>query len=519
MSGMYAIVKLREMGLTHRVFERGKDVGGTWYWNRYPGARCDVQSTDYSYSFSPELEQEWSWSEKYATQTEILRYLDHVADRFDLRRSITFNCEVTAARWNEDDKRWTIETNQGETLDARFLMLATGALSKPNAADLPGTGRFRGPVYHTGSWPHESIDFTGQRVAVVGTGSSGIQSIPMIAAQAKSLFVFQRTPVYAMPAFNRPLDAEEVASRKRQAPERRRLNRKASFGVHAPDPLPSALDAPVEQRNALYEQRWQDGELSALVGTYADLLVDPAANETLAEFVRDKIRDIVEDPATAELLCPTSFPIGTKRPCLATGYYETFNQPHVRLIDLLTTPIEEATPTGLRIAGGEEIELEAIVLATGFDAVSGSFLAVPIVGRDDRTLRDKWQDGPESFLGLMVEGFPNLFTITGPLSPSVFSNMVVSIEQHVDLAMALIAEAHGRGASVVEPQREAERSWVERVAAIGSATLFPRANSWYMGANIPGKPRVLLAYIGGVGAYREECDSFVARDFEGLTFA
>lgn len=515
MSGMYAIVKLREMGLTHRVFEAGADVGGTWYWNHYPGARCDIGSLDYSYSFSPELEQEWVWSEKYATQSEILSYLNHVAKRFDLRRDVTFNTRVTAAEWDEHKLEWRVETDTGDSVRAQFLIMAPGALSKPNMPRFPGMETFAGPIYHTSAWPHGGVDFSGLTVGVIGTGSSGIQAIPPIADQAKSLTVFQRTAVYAMPAYNRPLDEREVAERKGRYGQAREANRNSGFGVAVPAPEPSALSVAEQQRTAHYEERWHAGDLTGLITAYADLLVDREANETLAAFVRSKIRSIVKDPVTAELLSPNSFPIGTKRPCLATDYYETFNKPHVKLVDLRATPITEITEHGVRTLE-QAYSFDALVFATGFDAVTGAFLSVDVRGIGGLSLRDKWADGPRSYLGLAVAGFPNLFTVTGPGSPSVFSNMVVSIEQHIDWITAYMDTLRRRGVRATEATVEAENEWVEHAAEVGATTLYPQADSWYMGANIPGKPRMLLAYIGGVGAYRALCDEVAEKGYPGF---
>lgn len=517
-SGLYAIHRLRAIGIEPRVFEAGDDIGGTWHWNRYPGARCDVGSLDYSYSFSPDLDQEWDWSEKYATQPEILRYIHHVADRFDLRRSITLNTRVIRAEWDSTDNDWIVSTDDGEAHRARFLLLAPGALSKPNAPNFPGIDRFGGPIYHTAAWPREGVDFTGQSVGVIGTGSSGIQTIPLIAEQARALTVFQRTPVYAMPAGNRALSPEERAAHKAHYPELREGNRHAGFGVVAPDPAPSALAADAGERDALYDERWHAGWLTGLVTAYADILTDRGANETLAEFVRDKIRATVADPRTADLLCPTTFPIGTKRPCLATGYYETFNAPHVSLVDLRATPITAIAEGGIE-TGDRDYPLDAIVFATGFDAVSGAFQAIDIRGRDGVSLADTWRDGPRSYLGIAVAGFPNMFTVTGPGSPSVFSNMVVSIEQHIDWIADYLHYLWAHGQDVTAASVAAQDDWVRHVAEVGEMTLYPQADSWYMGSNIAGKARTLLAYLGGVGAYRAICDDIKARGYPGFESA
>ena len=514
-AGLYQLYRLRGAGLSACVFETADGVGGTWYWNRYPGARCDVESMAYSYSFSPELEQEWTWTEKYPTQPEILSYVEHVADRFDLRRDITFSTRVESCVWDDDAGRWTVTTSS-ETVTAQFVIMATGCLSHSKAPEIPGADRFRGPIHHTGHWPHEGVDFSGQRLAVIGTGSSGIQSIPIMADQAAHTTVFQRTPNFSMPAGNRPLEEGEIADMKGRYPEFRQAQRESGFGVPVEPATESALATPEAERTAKYSAAWEKGNLVAVLGAYTDTLTDAAANDTAAEFVRGKIRETVDDPATAEKLSPRTFPFGTKRPCLDTGYYATFNKPNVDLVDLRETPLVEITETGVRTSGGE-VEADSIVFATGFDAMTGALNAIDIRGRDGLALRDKWADGPRTFLGLAVAGFPNLFTITGPSSPSVLSNMIVSIEQHVDWVTDLIEHLRQRGLDRVEPTAAAEDEWVEHVRVVGDATLFPTADSWYMGSNVPGKPRVFMAYVGGVGPYREQCDAIAAEGYRGFT--
>ena len=515
-AGLYQLYRLRELGLTTRVFETGDDVGGTWYWNRYPGARCDIQSLSYSYSFSPELEQEWEWSEKYPTQPEVLRYLNHVADRFDLRRHITFRTRVTTAHWDDSAGRWQVETDTGESVSAQFLIMATGCLSASKLPEVPGLERYEGRTHHTARWGKEEIRFDGLRVAVIGTGSSGIQSIPIIAQQAAELTVFQRTPNFSVPAGNRPLGDDEVATMKANYREWRQAQRVSGYGVPSEAPTEMALAASPEDRAVAYEAGWARGEIVGLISCYADILIDQAANETAAEFARTKIRSVVRDPHTAEALSPRTFPIGTKRICLDTGYYETFNQPNVRLVDLRATPLTEFTPGGLRTSEAE-YEFDAIVFATGFDAMTGALAAIEIRGRDDALLADEWRAGPRTYLGISVAGFPNLFTITGPLSPSVLSNMVVSIEQHVEWVADCIEHLRASGLGVIEATPEAEAGWVQHVAEVGAVTLFPQANSWYMGANVPGKARVFLPYLGGVGVYRELCDGVAASGYQGFT--
>jgi cation diffusion facilitator CzcD-associated flavoprotein CzcO len=514
-SGLYQLYRLREAGLSTRVFEAGDGVGGTWYWNRYPGARCDIQSLSYSYSFSPELEQDWEWTEKFPTQPEVLRYLNHVADRFDLRRDITFSTRVTSAYWDEAEARWTVTTDTGEVVTAQFVIMATGCLSASKLPEVPGLERYQGRTHHTAHWGKDEVRFDGLRVAVIGTGSSGIQSIPIIASQAADLTVFQRTPNFSMPALNRPLSPAEVAEMKANYREWRQAQRTSGYGVPREPATESALAVSKQERDAAYQAGWEEGDLVSLAGAFLDVLIDPAANETAAEFVRAKIRSVVTDPAVAEMLSPRTFPIGTKRPCLDTGYYETFNQPHVHLVDVRTTPLAEFTSTGLRTSDAA-YEFDAIVFATGFDAMTGALKAIDIRGRDGQVLADEWRGGPRNYLGIAVAGFPNLFTITGPGSPSVLSNMVVSIEQHVEWVTDCIGHLRAGGFAAIEATPEAEAGWVQHVAEVGAMTLFPVADSWYMGANVPGKPRVFLPYLGGVGVYRELCDGVAANGYQGF---
>jgi len=515
-AGLYQLYRLRELGLRTRVIEGADDVGGTWYWNRYPGARCDVQSLSYSYSFSPELEQEWEWTEKYATQPEILRYLNHVADRFDLRRDITFSTRVTAAHYDEHAARWTVTTDAADKIDAQFLIMATGCLSASKLPEVPGLERYRGRTHETARWGQQEVRFDGLRVGVIGTGSSGIQAIPIIAEQAAELTVFQRTPNFSMPAGNRALTGEEVARTKANYRAFRAAQRNSRAGIPAEPATESALATTQEERNAKYEAGWQKGDLVSLGGSYIDILLDPAANETAAEFIRAKIRAVVTDPEVAETLSPRTFPFGTKRPCLDTGYYETFNRPNVHLVDLRKTPLVEFTQTGIRTSA-EHYELDAIVFATGFDAMTGALGAIDIKGRNGVALSSRWSAGPRNYLGVAMAGFPNLFTITGPLSPSVLSNMVVSIEQHVDWITDCIAHLRRTGYHAVEATTEAEDAWVKHVAEVGAFTLFPQADSWYMGANVPGKPRVFMPYVGGVPEFRQKCDEVAANGYEGFT--
>jgi cyclohexanone monooxygenase len=517
LAGLYAHHRLRQLGLTLRGYEAAADVGGTWWWNRYPGARCDVESMDYCYSFSPELEQEWTWSERYATQPEILRYVNHVADRFDLRRDVRFETRVSAAAWDEAAQRWHIVTDHGERVSAQFCIMAVGCLSAAKRPEVEGVDTFRGPTFHTGQWPHEGVDFTGMHVGVIGTGSSGIQSIPLIAQQATHLTVFQRTPNFTMPAKNAPLDPASVSVRKARYREHRQAMRESRAGVLVPAPGESALRVDAEARQARYESAWESGTLYGMVAAFNDLLVDRDANETAAEFARARIGDIVDDPEVAERLSPRNHPFGTKRPCLDTGYYATYNRDNVTLVDVRSTPIVEITPTGIRTTSDEH-PLDAIVFATGFDAMTGPLLGPDITGVGGRSLREKWAAGPRTFLGIATAGFPNLFTVTGPGSPSVLVNMAVAIEQHVEWIADCIAYMRERGLASIDATVEAEDTWVDHVNQVASHTLFPTANSWYMGANVPGKPRVFMPYIGGFPRYTETCDTVAADGYRGFTF-
>jgi cyclohexanone monooxygenase len=517
-AGMYMLHRLRGQGFSVRVYEQGGDVGGTWYWNRYPGARCDVESMQYSYSFSEELQQAWNWSERYAPQPEILKYANHVADRFDLRSDIQLNTRVDRAAFNESTSRWSVTTSGGKTVTAKYVVLATGCLSNARMPDIKGLKDFSGKVYHTGHWPHEPVDFTDLRVGVIGTGSSAIQSVPIIARQARQLTVFQRTPNFSIPARNAPLTVEEREAFRAKYPEIRRFAREeARNGIYTEMPDRGALDDGDNERRSKYEARWNRGGLT-FMSVYNNLAIDKAANDTAADFVREKIADIVRDPETARLLQPNNHPIGSKRICIDTDYFATFNRPNVALVDIRSNPIEEITANAVR-TGGRDYEVDALVLATGFDAMTGSVAKIDICGRDGQTLNQKWAEGPKIYLGLMSAGFPNLFIITGPGSPSVLSNMIVSIEQHVDWIADCIAWMRDRGLVTMEANKDAEDKWVAHVNEVAHTTLYPQANSWYMGANIPGKPQIFMPYIGGVGAYRQICNDVAAKGYEGFAVA
>ena len=514
-AGMYMLHRLRGQGLTARVFEQGGDVGGTWYWNRYPGARCDVESMQYSYSFDDELQQQWDWSERYAPQPEILKYAGHVADRYELRRDIQFDTRVDRAAFDEGANRWSVATSDGKTVTARYVVLATGCLSNARMPDIKGLAGFKGGVYHTGHWPHQQVDFTGQRVAVIGTGSSGIQAVPVIAAQASHLTVFQRTANFSIPARNAALTAEEREAFRAKYPEIRRFAREeARNGIYTELPDRGALDDGDNERRAKYQARWSRGGLT-FMAAYNNLALDKAANDTAADFVRGKIAEIVEDPQTAKLLQPNNHPIGSKRICIDSDYFATFNRPNVTLVDIKSDPIQEIMPHAVRTSA-KDIEVDALVLATGFDAMTGSVAKIDIRGRNGQTLNQKWAEGPKTYLGLMSAGFPNLFIITGPGSPSVLSNMIVSIEQHVEWITDCIAFMRDSGLDGMEAKQDAEDRWVAHVNEVAHTTLYPQANSWYMGANIPGKPQIFMPYIGGVGAYRQICNDVAAKGYEGF---
>ena len=517
-SGLYLLHRLRTLGFTTRVLDSAGDVGGTWYWNRYPGARCDIPTTDYSYSFDPELERAWTWSEKYATQPEILSYLQFVADRYDLRRDITFSTRVTSAAWDEAAGRWLVRTDQGEEISCQFYVMASGCLSLPKPPEIAGHDRFRGEVYFTSTWPHEGVDFTGKRVAVIGTGSSGIQSIPLIAAQASQLTVFQRTANFSIPARNGPPSPDRLAALETDRVAYRDAAKLSRAGVPTEVTDIAGAYATDEVRRQRFDAAWEAGELIEILGVFSDLLLNETANGVVAEMIREKIRAVVVDPETAEALCPKDHPFGSKRPCLDTNYFQTYNLPHVRLVDLRQHPIVSITESGIETTD-ESLEFDAIVYATGFDAMTGPVVAVDIKGRDGVSLKEKWADGPSTYLGLTTVGFPNFFTITGPGSPSVLSNMAVSIEQHVEWVAGCLDDLRARGFHTIEPTPLAEAGWNQHVDDGASITLYPTANSWYMGANVPGKPRAFLPYVAGVDVYRAACDEVVARDYLGFSLA
>ncbi|HEY4410661.1 MAG TPA: NAD(P)/FAD-dependent oxidoreductase [Acidimicrobiia bacterium] len=513
-AGLYMLHRLRTLGLSARVFDRAAGVGGTWYWNRYPGARCDVESLHYSYSFDPDLEREWNWTERYAAQPEILAYANHVADRFGLRDGIRLETAVRSAAFDEATGAWTVETDPGGAVTARFLVLATGCLSDAQVPAIPGLETFAGHRYHTGRWPHEGVDFTDQRVAVIGTGSSGIQSIPAIAAEAAHTYVLQRTPNFSIPANNAPLDPSVLAKTQANYGELREKIWQSPlyFPVNFDDRGTMAI--PDDEFRAIVERRWERGGLGVAT-ICADILLNEEASERVAGIVREKIRAKVDDPAVAERLIPTTYPFGSKRLCLDTGYFETFNRHNVTLIDLRESPITGIVPEGVTTTDGT-IEVDAIVFATGFDAMTGTILRIPISGRGGLTIQEKWSGGPVTYLGLAVHGFPNLFTITGPGSPSVLTNMIPSIEQHVDWIADCLVYLDGQGLGTIEADEDAEKAWTDQVHALGDMTIFPKGNSWYMGRNIEGKPVGFMPFVGGAVLYRQICDGVAQAGYQGF---
>ena len=517
-AGLYAVYRLRERGLTYRAFERGGGVGGTWYWNRYPGASSDSESWVYAYTFSPALEQEWNWSCRFPPQTEILSYLEHVAERFDLKSQFDFNTRVEGVQFDEASQRWLVRTDQGETVSAQFVITAVGCLSAAQLPEIPGRETFKGDWYHTGEWPHQKVDFTGKRVGVIGTGSSGIQSVPLIAQEAAHLTVFQRTPNFSVPANNGPLSDERRAELKRDIRQIREFCKWSAIGQPYDMREAEALKTAPDALEAQLEADWQKGGFEWMFGSFKDLLVDPAANKLAADFVRRKIRETVQDPETARKLTPTDHYIGTKRLPLDNGYFDTFNRSNVSLVDLRETPIERITETGIRTSA-QDYPLDALVFATGFDALTGPLTRIDIRGRGGEALKTRWSKGPQTYLGVCTRGFPNLFMVTGPGSPSVLGNMPTSIEQHVDWICGAIDHLRAAGAQLIEPTAQAEEQWGAHVKELADATLFTKVDSWYMGANIPGKPRVFLPYIGGFGTYRKLCEDIAAKGYEGFAIA
>jgi cyclohexanone monooxygenase len=515
-SGLYLLHRLRdELGLSVKVVEKADDVGGTWYWNRYPGARCDSESHIYCYSFDEELLDEWKWSKRYPEQPEILEYLRFVADRLDLRPDIDFGTEVTAATFDEGAGEWVVRTDDGSSVRCQFFVPAVGCLSKPFVPDFDGIDSFEGETYHTARWPHDPVDFEGKHVGVVGTGATGIQVIPKVAPRAEHLTVFQRTPNYAVPARDRPLDDEDWAEIQEHYDEIMEKRRRTSGGYPFASARETAADLSTEELEELLEPRWKEGGFR-FRDTFEDLMVNPETNEKVSEYVRERIREAVDDPDLAEKLVPSDQYYGAKRPPLHTDYYETFNRDDVSLADVREAPIERITPVGVRTTDAE-YELDMLVFATGFDAMTGTLLEMDIRGRDGTTLAEKWADGPRTYLGLGVRGFPNMFTITGPQSPSVLSNMPTSIEAHVEWVSDAIGRFVAEGVPFVEPTAAAEEAWTDHNREVAESTLYTTADSWYRGKNIPDKPTVFTPYVGGVGVYNETIREVEEKGYEGFT--
>jgi cyclohexanone monooxygenase len=513
-AGLYAIHRFRRLGLTVRAFEKGDGVGGTWYWNRYPGARCDVESIFYSYNFSEDLHREWEWTERYPSQPEILAYLNHVADRFDLRSDIELETLVTSVEFDDTSELWTVNTDRGSHV-ARFVVMATGCLSTAYNPNFPGQDTFRGEIYSTSSWPHDGVDFHDKKVAVIGTGSSGIQSTPQIAKDAEHLYVLQRTPQYSIPAWNAPIPPETRAFAKEGHATLQRLVNESHVGIPFRPREVAAKDEEPETLRKNLEDSWATGGYTMALA-YPDLILDEESNQLVAEFVAEKIREKVHDPEVAEKLIPKTYPFAAKRLCVDTGYFEMYNRDNVTLVDVNASPIDRITETGIVLSNAEAIEVDAIVFATGFDAMTGSLLRANISGRHGRQLADAWAEGPTTYLGLMIPEFPNLFTVTGPGSPSVLSNMVPSIEFHIDWIAETISALRSAGARSIEANPDAAREWTTHVDEISQGTLYPRAGSWYMGANIPGKKKGFIPYAGGTVAYREIVAAKVAENYSGF---
>lgn len=514
--GLYAVHRLREMGLSLHAIEAGGGVGGTWYWNRYPGARCDVMSIDYSYSFSEEIMQEWTWSEVFATQPEILAYANFVAAKLDLMRSYSFNTRATKIAFDDQREIWTVKTDTGCVYEVKYLVMATGPLSMPKPLDIPGANQFRGDIYQAQKWPHKPVDFSGKRVGLIGVGSTGIQITPVVAGQCEHLTVFQRTPSFTLPAKTHPLDPEFVAQIKANYPHLRRIARSTFTGGIRPVSTRPFYSVTPAERQKLMEDAWKEGGLM-FMGLFSDILFHEKANEEVAEFVRGKISQIVEDPATAEKLKPRGYPIFARRPCLDTNYYETFNRANVSLVDCVANPIQEITANGIRTAN-DEIALDIIIAANGYDALTGAMLAIDITGRNGASLHKHWASGPRSYLGLMMEGFPNLFMIAGANGPSALANFVILNEQNVDWTASCIAHLQKMGLSTIEPTAKAEERWMSSLNNLANASLYPKANTWYTGANVVGKPRGVPFYLGGLKRYLEECNAAL-EDFRHFRFS
>lgn len=514
-AGLRMVHRLTQDGLRVKGLEKAPEVGGTWYWNTYPGARCDVESVDYSYSFEPQLEQEWTWKERYATQPEILAYASFVADKLDVRRHFSFSTTVTAANWNEESGQWVISTDSGSTYSARFFIPAVGALSASNVPSFPGMHTFKGRTFHTGQWPREKVDFEGRRVAVLGTGSSGIQVVPLVAEQAADLYVLQRTPNYTMPANNRPLSPEETDRIKSEYAARRAKTAKQAGGLPYdthPEPLASLPAAEAERILAEY---WEQGGLAYGI-SFPDIRTNEQSNLVAAQYAAKRIKAIVKDPLLAEKLIPKSYPLGAKRLCTDSGYYAAFNRENVHLVDLLENPLAEITPEGFRLQDGTTVQVDDIIFATGFDALTGPLLQLGITGRNGAALAEAWEAGPMTYLGLSVHGFPNMFLLAGPGAPTPLTNAIRTIEPQADWIANAIATLTTRPDEVFEADKERQEEWVQHCNQLVEGTLFLKANSWYLGANIPGKPRMFMAYVGGLPKYRELLQEAAEEGYPGF---
>lgn len=503
--GMYATFKFREMGYKIQSFEAGGGLGGVWYWNRYPGARVDLPSIDYSFSFSPEVEQEWTWSEQFAAQPELLEYINFVGKRLDLNKHYQFNTRVNRAQWDEARKLWVLRTDKGETWEAPYCIMATGPLSVPKDPEIPGLSRFKGDLYRAARWPHQEVRFEGKRVGVIGTGSTGIQIVQEVGKTAGELFVFQRTPSFTMPMRNVKLAPDYVAQVKRHYPGLREAARNSAVGGLRPQSTRAFFSCTPEQRKTLLEDAWKNGGL-AMLGTFSDLLFNEEANAEVADFVRGKISEVVKDPVTAEALKPKDYPIFARRPCLDTSYYETYNQPNVHLVDLFKENILEITEKGVRTDKGE-YELDILILATGYDGLTGALTAFDVVGKDGQTVNQKWKDGAKSYLGILMEGFPNLFMTTGPTGPAALANIIRISENDVDWIAELMVHMEKNGMAAAEVTREAEEGWMNVVSTLGSRSLLLKAKTWYLGANVKDKPLGLTLFTGGFHKYREYCSA------------
>jgi cyclohexanone monooxygenase len=517
-AGLYAVHRFRKDGYSVRALEAADAIGGTWYWNRYPGARCDIESMQYSFSFSDEIQQEWKWSELYAPQPEILRYINFVADRLSLREHIQLNSRVTSATFDDASRSWEIQIEKGEVLSADFCVMATGCLSIPIEPTLPGLADFKGPIYRTSNWPHEGVDVAGKCVGLIGTGSSGIQAAPLLAKRADHLYVFQRTPNYSIPSLNRPIEPEYEADWKNDYPARRRAAKETRNNTLNEAGNVSGRRVSYEERENEFERRWSKLGGISFMYAYTDITSNPEVNAHASDFVRRKIAAVVKDPGVADKLMPKDYGIGGKRICVDTEYYQTFNRGNVTLVDVKSDPIETITSTGIRTKDAT-YDLDLIVLAIGFDAITGALLRVDITGRNGVKLREQWRDGPRTYIGMAISGFPNFFIVTGPGSPSVFSNMVTSVEQHIDWIVDCLNYLKKKGATKIEASADAQEAWVSHVNEIANRTLMPLANSWYVGANVPGKPRIFMPYLGGTSVYRDKIENVARNGYEGFALA